>query len=224
MAVSGELALVGGGEFSDGCSFDAGLLATSGADEVVVLPTGAAFERPERFVERAERWFAGLGARAVGLPVLRRSDAEAPANAARVAAARFLYVVGGSPLHLRSVLKGTAVWAALREAWAAGATIAGSGESASALCDPMVDPRGGAFTVGLGLVAGLGVLPHADDDVAEHHRRTLDLARGGVVLAAVPDATAIVRGADGRWRAEGRGVVRVFVDGVARSIDALPAG
>ncbi|MGH9083184.1 MAG: hypothetical protein ACRDWN_07560, partial [Acidimicrobiales bacterium] len=59
----GLLALVGGGEWRDGCAFDAELLAASGGDEVVVLPTAAAYERPERVVMRAAEWFAGLGAR-----------------------------------------------------------------------------------------------------------------------------------------------------------------
>ena len=57
---------------------------------------------------------------------------------------------GGSPMHLRSVLKGSAVLAALREAWRGGAVVAGSSAGAMVLTDPMVDPRGGALTVGLG--------------------------------------------------------------------------
>jgi cyanophycinase len=220
--VTGHLALVGGGEFGPGCDFDAELLAASGADEVLVLPAAAAYEHPDRRVEAAAAWFAGLGARAVSLPVLARPAADDPANAAAVRAARFVYLVGDSPLHLRSVLKGTLVWAALREAWDAGAVVAGSGESATALCDPMVDPRGGAFTVGLGLVGGMAVLPHAGVDVAEHHRRTLELARGGLVLAAVPDRAAVIRQPDGTWRTAGAGIVRFFVDGAERDLTALP--
>jgi hypothetical protein len=44
----GILALAGGGEFQDGCDFDAEFLAASGSDQVLVLPTAAAYERPER--------------------------------------------------------------------------------------------------------------------------------------------------------------------------------
>jgi cyanophycinase len=214
---------VGGGEFGEGCTFDAELLAASGASEVVLLPTGAAFENPARLVDAASAWFSALGATVVAVPVLQRSAAEDPELAAVVRAARFLYLVGESPLHMRSVLKGTLVWTAVVEAWSGGSVVAGSGESASALCDPMVDPRGGAFTVGLGLVSGVAVLPHAGTSVAEHDRRTLELARGGLVLAAVPDATAIIRSPAGSWRTAGQGRVRVFVDGVEHDLEALPA-
>ena len=61
--MSGTLALVGGGEFTEGCSFDAGLVEASGAQEVLVLPTGAAYEHPERSVEQAVSWFDRLGVR-----------------------------------------------------------------------------------------------------------------------------------------------------------------
>lgn len=219
--MTGPLALVGGGEWGDGCGFDAELLAASGADEVVVLPTAAAFENPSRYVDRATDWFAALGARVRGVPVLQRGDARDQGNADAVRAARFVYLAGDSPMHLRSVLKDTAVWDALVAAWADGAVVAGSGGAGSGLLDPMLDPRGGAFTVGLGLVGNLALLPEAEDDVADHHRRTLELADPSLVLAAVQRCTALVREA-GAWRVTGAGAVRVFVGGEERGLDALP--
>jgi cyanophycinase len=213
--------LVGGGEWGEACGFDADLLARSGGDEVVVLPTAAAFENPHRYVDRAAAWFGGLGASVRGLDVLQRSDAQDPANAEVVRSARFVYLAGDSPMHLRSVLKDSAVWEALLAAWQDGAVVAGSGGAGSGLLDPMLDPRGGAFTVGLGLLGNLALLPEAEDDVAEHHRRTLELADPSLVLAAVQRCTALVR-EDGTWRAEGAGNVRVFVGGAERGLDALP--
>jgi len=217
----GALALVGGGEWSAGCTFDAELLAASGADEVVVLPTAFAFENPHRHVERAVAWFGELGAKVRALDVLQRTDALDDANAAAVRAAAFVYLGGDSPMHLRSVLKDTPVWDALVAAWRNGATVAGSGGAGSALLDPMFDPRGGAFTVGLGLVPNLALLPEAEDDVAEHHRRTLELADKGLALATVQRCTALVF--DGSaWRATGAGSVHVFVDGEERDLASLP--
>src|SRR5215213_11089167 len=191
--MSGPLALVGGAEWREGCTFDRALLAESGAEEVLVLPTAAAYEHPERAVETARAWFAGLGAKARGLMVLARPDAEDEANVAAIRDARFIYLSGGSPLHLRSVLKDSAAWDALCQAWQGGAVLAGSSAGAMALCDPMVDPRGGAFTLGLGLVENLAVVPHADGDVAGAHRRTLELAGDDLVVAAIAERTALLR-------------------------------
>ena len=117
MDTFGPLALVGGGEWTAGCSFDAELLAASGGTDVVVLPTAAAYEHPERVVLRAAEWFEPLGAQVEGLMVVGRASAEDAGMAAEVAGARFVYLGGGSPLHLRSVLKGSAVFDALVQAW-----------------------------------------------------------------------------------------------------------
>ncbi len=220
----GPLALVGGNEWHDGCTFDAELLASSGGNDVLVLPTAAAYEHPQRAVASAAGWFESLGAEVRGLDVLQRRDALDPGNAAVVAAARFVYISGGSPLHLRSVLKETPVWDALVAAWNDGAVVAGSSAGAMVLCDPMIDPRGGAFTVGLGLVANLAVLAHAEPDVAHLHRRTMELASPGLALAAVPERTALVCDPDGTWRVAGAGAgsVQVFVDGREAGLDVLP--
>ena len=155
----GTLALVGGGEFSPGCDFDRELLAAADADTVLVMPTGAAFEHPGRTVDAATAWFGGLGAKAEGLMVLSRPDAFAPEYVARLRESRFTYLTGSSPMHLRSVLKDTPAWDALGAALAAGGVLAASWAGAMVLSDPMVDPRGGAFTVGLGLVPARGRRP-----------------------------------------------------------------
>jgi cyanophycinase len=218
---AGPLALVGGAEWTDGCDFDAELWEASGRAEVLILPTAAAYEHPQRAVDVAGKWFAALGATARGLMVLSRGDAEDTDMARQVRAARFLYLGGGSPLHLRSVLKDSPVWAALVEAWRDGAVIAGSSAGAMVLCDPMVDPRGGALTLGLGLVGQLAVLPHYDTWSEEKAHRTVQLATGHLRIAAVDERTALIRDADGGWRTAGAGAVTVYVDGQPAGLDAL---
>lgn len=220
--MSGHLALIGGSEWTDGCTFDAALLEASGNAEVLVLPTAAAYEYPERSVATAAAWFGKLGGSVRGLMVLARPHAEDQANADVVRAAKFIYLSGGSPLHLRSVLKDSAVWEALVEAWTAGAVVAGSSAGAMALCDPMVDPRGGAFTLGLGMVEQLAIIPHHNTWSSDKEHRTLLLSPKGLPIAGIDEATALLRAPDGSWRSEGAGAVRVFLDGKPSGLDALP--
>jgi cyanophycinase len=189
--VSGPLALVGGDEFAPGCDFDAELIAAVGADEVALLATGSAYENPKKVVDAARAWFEGLGVGLREVPVYTRPDALVAENVEAVANARFLYVTGTSPMHLRSVLKDTPVLEALCAAWAGGAALAGSGAGADVLCDPMVDTRGGAFTVGLGLLPRMAVVARSN------------LWSPDVVLVELPERTAVVLDPDGTWRAAG---------------------
>jgi cyanophycinase len=218
----GPLALVGGDEWHPGCDFDAELLAASGGDQVLVLPTAAAYEHPDKAVDFATAWFASLGATVRGLMVLSRTDAQDPDNAAVVRHSRFVYLGGGSPMHLRSVLKASAVWEALLQAWRQGAVVAGSSAGAMVLTDPMVDPRGGALTVGLGMVEQLAVIPHFGHENAEKVHRSIALAAPGMAVAGVPERTALIRNPDGSWRQAGEGEVQVFVSGKPAGFDALP--
>lgn len=210
--MTGPLALVGGDEFTEGCSFDAGLLAACGADEVVVLPTAAAYERPERLAVRAQQWFSSLGARAEVIDVLARRDAFEVDQVDRVRAARVVYLAGGSPMHLRSVLKDTPLWEALVATWREGAVLAGSGAGADVLGDPMVDPRGGAYTVGLALLSRFAVIPRADTWSQEKIHRTVAICPPGVQVVGVPLRTALIHDPATGWRAEGVGEVDVWID------------
>lgn len=218
----GTLALVGGSAWTDGCSFDQGLLESSGATEVVVLPTGSAYENPQHLVTRATAWFASLGTTVREAPVLTRPDGLVPETVDLVRRARFVYLAGASAMHLRSVLKDSPLYDAMVAAYEDGAVLAGANAGADVLCDPMVDSRGGAFTVGLGLVPGLAVIPRSNTWSPEKVHRTVELMPTGVVLAAVPEATALLRSSDGAWRVEGVGEVTVYQDGRPARLADLP--
>ena len=220
--MTGVLALVGGAEWREKCTFDRELLEASGGTEVLVVPTAAAYEHPDRVVEWATRYFGEMGATVRGLAVLRRPDANDEANADAVRSSRFTYFGGGSPLHLRSVLKETAVWEALVSAWQEGAVVAGSSAGAMVLTDPMVDPRGGAFTLGLGLMEELAVIPHYDTWSPEKAKRTVDLAAHDLPVVGIDEQTALLRDPDGGWRVAGAGSVTVFCNGQPAGLEALP--
>jgi cyanophycinase len=221
--MSGPLALVGGGEWRDGCDFDGELLEASGGDEVVVLPTAAAYEHPDHVVERATRWFEAAGATVRPVMAVDRGGAQDEANAAAVRAARFVYLSDGSPMHLRSVLMQSPLWDAIAAAWHGGAVLAASGAGAMVLCDPAVDPRGGAFTLGLGLLPQLAVVARADTWSEDKLHRTLQLTPAGVPLVEVDERTALLRHAGGPWRAAGVGGVSIWIDGHQADVAALPS-
>jgi cyanophycinase len=201
--MSGTIAFVGGGEFSESVAeLDRQLLAIAGTTSVTVLPTADAFEQPMRGVARAIDHFANLGAVANGLSILKRSDANDPANADAVATSKFVYLFGDSPMHLRSVLKDTLVWDALHAVLAAGGVIAASAAAASGLCEPMVDPRGGGFGLGLGLVESLALVTRTETWSDDQLKRTLSMATDFAV-ALMPSGSSIIRSPDGTWQVNG---------------------
>lgn len=189
--MTGTLALLGGGPFEANDELDRRLIAAAGATEVLVLPTADAFEHPSRMIDTARQWGERLGVSIDGRLVLRRADANDPAHVHAVEHARMVYLAGDSPLHLRSVLKNTALFDALRSVIANGGVVAAVGASAACLCDPMTDPRGGAFTLGLGLVNGLALLTESESWSPERLHRTLKLAKGFAV-AVLPTGSALL--------------------------------
>jgi len=195
--MTGILALQGGGPFTANDDLDRRLISAAGATRVVVLPTADAYEHPERLVAAAMHWGERLDVMVEALMVMRRSEAMDESVVSVVKGARAVYLVGDQPLHLRSVLKATPLWAAIAEVRAEGGVVAATGGSADAMCDPMVDPRGGAFTLGLGLVNGLALVTEAETWSAERLHRTLKLANTPV--AELPSGAALVHSPDG-WQ------------------------
>ena len=192
--------LQGGGPFTANDELDRRLLAAARVRRVVVLPTADAFEHPERLIAAAMAWGERLDVQVEALMVLNRRDALDHGAAAVIAGADAVYLVGDQPLHLRSVLKDTPVWSALTGLLDRTALVVGVAGSADGVCDPMIDPRGGAFTLGLGLVTRLALVTEAEKWSAERLQRTLDLA--DTAVATLPTGAALVRTSDG-WEQVG---------------------
>lgn len=221
--MSGPLALVGGIPWTQGCTFDRDLLDVSGATHVVVVPTGAAYEDPQGLVARAVEWFEALGVEVIEVPAFTRRDAYDADLVATVRGSRFTYLPGSSPMHLRSVLKDTPLFDALVDAWRAGGVLAGAGAGADVLCDPMVDTRGGAFTVGLGVVAGIAAIPLAETWSPEKVHRTVELAPKGVPVVSIPESTALICDPASGWASIGAGTCTVYLDGALAGLEVLPS-
>ncbi|MGD9796167.1 MAG: hypothetical protein AB7V43_22100 [Acidimicrobiia bacterium] len=219
------VALIGGADFVESSTIGAELLELSGASSVLVLPIASAFEHPDRLVARATAYLTPRGATVTTVPIMRRADAMNADLVAQVAAARFVYLTDGSPMHLRSVVKDTPLWDALCRVEESG-LVAASGAAAMLVTDPMLDVRGGAFTLGLGMVSPLAVLPAHETWSPERSRRNRELAPAHVPVVSLDTDAAIVNdaaaGGRGVWRTLGSGQVTVHIDGAASSLAALP--
>jgi cyanophycinase len=164
-----------------------------------VLPTAEAFENPNDLVAAAQAWALRLGREIRVCEVYNRHDANEDHHAKTIRKAGAVYVVGDSPIHLRSTLKDTLIFDALQEQFSDGLLVAAGG-SAAALCDPMIDPRGGAFALGLGLISGIAMIAESETWSADRLHRTLQLANTAV--AEVPTGAALLC-VDGAWSTRG---------------------
>lgn len=190
-AMTGIIALQGGGPFKLHDELDRRLIAEVGAAAVVVMPTADAFERPEDLIRSAQEWASRVGVTIEPLMVMRRTEAMEQENADVITRARAIWLVGDNPIHLRSVLKGTPVWQAIVALLEAGGLVVGAGAPASALCDPMIDPRGGALALGLGMIEGMSIITESEKVTPDRHVRTRKLAN--VPLIFLPSSSAVIR-------------------------------
>ncbi|KJE76925.1 Type 1 glutamine amidotransferase-like domain-containing protein [Ferrimicrobium acidiphilum] len=209
----GTIALVGGDEFGPFCTFDEEILTRVHARRVSLFPTAAAFERPDRAIENGTTYLRSLGVEVDVIEIYSRSNALDEKLAAKLTEAEVLYCIGGSPLHLRSALTATPTLKALRQAWAQGTTLIASSASAMVLGDPMIDPRGGALTIGLGVIPNLAILPHADQRSLSIRDRTIHLVHAPTVMVEIDAQTALVYDHDRKIQVLGQGSVGAFQNG-----------
>ncbi len=208
--MTGPVALVGSGEYLEVMTEVEGSLLEGRPPRFVQLPTAAAPEGPaslDRWVRLGRQQAERLGVEQVPVLVRDRDDADSPALAALVEGAGLIYLSGGNPPYLARTLRGTRVWEAIRLAWEGGAALAGCSAGAMALTSWVPDIRGTSTPdEGLGVVAGLRVIPHFDRFAGwmpDLVGRYLADVPPDVSVIGVDEDTAIVLDADG-WRVRGR--------------------
>lgn len=217
----GPVALVGSGEFLPAMEHvDAGLLAATGRarPRVAILPTASypdGVDVFERWAAMGAEHFRRLGAEVEPILVRDRHDAEDESHAQAIGEADLIYLSGGKPGYLSSVLMGSAVGRALVAAHDRGAGIAGCSAGAMALTARHFDLRRRRLVwplrwqAGLGIVPNASVLPHYDAwPEAFSALLALQAPRGAVVLGIDEETAAI--GHDGSWQVQGRGRVTVW--------------
>jgi cyanophycinase len=219
--VMGALVLAGSGEFLTTMRVvDKVALryAPNFPPRVAIVPTASGLEGPVPFdwIARGVAHFNALGCVAFGVPILARDDADSPEYAAALAGADLIYLPGGNPRHLVESLRASAAWSAIHMAWLGGAILAGSSAGAMALGELTVTPRAQApaWLPALGLLPGLGILPHYD---------RFGAARSGPLAAVAPphlailgiDEDTVVLAADGEATVLGARTVTLLRDGEA---------
>ncbi len=223
-SVPGPLALVGSGEFLPQMVDVDRVLLAGRAPRAAFLATAAGQEGDasiDRWLSLGAAHYASMGVEPVPVRVVDRTDADDPAFAALVRDVGLIYLSGGNPGYLADTLRGTAVWAAIVEAWRAGTALAGCSAGAMALTVEAPRVRAGAMVrlPGLGLVTNLSVIPHFDR-MASWDPTVVDRATAprddGATVVGIDEDTALVGGPDD-WTVMGRQLVTVFGSGGATS-------
>lgn len=186
--MNGVIVLQGGGPFVRNDTVDAEVL--SGLDGyVAILPTADAFENPELLLIESSNWARRLGVKTKACRLYTRSDASDLVLVKVISESAAVYIIGDSPMHLKSTLIDTPALEAIR-LLADNRIVVATGGSAAALCDPMVDPRGGAYTVGLGVVGELALITESETWSPERLARSRSLAN--VTVVELPTGAALI--------------------------------
>ena len=208
-----KVALVGGDEFRAGCEdMDRAILDATGADRpsVLVVPTAAAFQRPDKAASNGTAYLSDLGADAAPLMVLDRTDANDTGLVSEVDSADLIYLTGGSPSHLLDVLVDSPFLGRLVGALDRGAVLAGSSAGAMILGSWVRYKR---WSKALGLVPGIVTLPHHENSNPVSVSRELSgSAPAGAFVLGIDARSGLLSGSKG-WTALGAGGVTVYRNG-----------
>ena len=233
----GPLLLAGTGEFRPPMvPVDAELLRhTPGhPPKVAILPTAYGLEHSvSSWIRDGIAQFSALGCDAYGVRAIDRTGVDDPEHVALIEQADLVYLSGGSPGYLVETLRDSAVWRAIVRVWRRGGALAGSSAGAMALGEwTLVRGIGQArgmpsyWEPGLGLLPGIGVIPHYDRFGPERTHQRVQDAPADMVVLGIDEDTVILHAA-GQSRVLGLRTVTIWRDGqptrVESGDDVLPS-
>jgi cyanophycinase len=157
---------------------DNGRLHLSEGADVVVVPTAAAFSGLTEAAIVIADLVATFDHRVEGLMIADRAASNESYFAERLRSADLVVLCDGSALHARSVWRATPI----SEAFGDAKRLVAIGSVASVLGEVMIDPRGGAPTIGLDLFRGVVVTTPASE---EQLTRTRTLVTSEVALVVL---------------------------------------
>jgi cyanophycinase len=188
--------------------------------KVAILPTAAGLEDVNSWITMGVAHFRALGCEAYGVRALDRAGVENPEHVAALDRADLIYLSGGSPGYLVETLRGSAAWRTIVAVWERGGTLAGSSAGAMAFGDwTLVRPIGAsrgmpsAWSAGLGLMPGIGVIPHYDRFGPERTSARVAEAPTGLIVLGIDEDTVMLRADQDSAQVLGRGTVTVWRDG-----------
>lgn len=198
-------AIVGSGEYLEPMSaVDRELLATLPTDpRVVCVPAAAGTEGDamiDRWLQRGVDHFRALGVDADGARVWNAESANDPELAAKVAAADLVYLSGGKPSYLYSVLESSLVWESILEVTNRGGLLVGCSAGAMIQGELFVGRTGRGD--GFGLWPSVAVIPHFDEIPSPVAAAMRKAAGKGRTVIGVNGNTALVN-ANGSYRVVG---------------------
>ena len=165
--------------------------ALEGCGSVAVVTMAAAFQRPDALLSRIGAWARDLSVQHAVVDAVRRSDALDPEVSGPIAGCDGVLVLDGSPAHFVSAVKATPLLEAVVSAQRRGADVVWSGAAAAAVCTAMVDDRGGALTVGLGLHDGIVVAAGWENWPRDRRRRLWRMVPESVLFMALESGAAV---------------------------------
>ena len=204
--VSGWLVLIGGGEFSFGETdeIDRFLLEKmpAGNRRIAFIPTASG--SPD-YARHLGEYFRKLDSalEVTNVPVYRSRDLRRGRNLEAIRSAGMVYLGGGITNLVADTLRGTATEAAIREASAGGAVVAGIGAGAAVFGEYAADAqRQGNVVPGFGWIPGAAVETNYRPDASETLKRMMSAPRVTIGLgipvstavAIAPDRTATILG------------------------------
>jgi len=213
----GHLVLQGGCEFGGEMRVsDLRAMALAGGydAELSIVPAAAAPDgNHHRAGQNGRRWFEALGASNVSvLPLIDRESADNPVIASRLRRSKLIYLLGGFPVYLASVLRNSRSWEAIRLALNGVSTLAGSSAGAMVMGSFFYDPIKQNVAKGLGILPATCVIPHFNTFGRQWISR-LQKELPWVTLIGIDEETGVIDdGPDTSWSVAGKGGVTLFRD------------
>jgi cyanophycinase len=208
--MQGSLALVGGDEFQSGCQdLDLAVLETTKLEKpaVLILPTAAAHQNPSKAAANGIEYFSKLGADATSLMVLDPDQANESSLVSQVESAQVVYITGGDPKYLITVLRSSLLLDRLIYQNRNGMAIIGSSAGAMVMAAWI---RYRNWVSGLELVPGVAVMPHHERyDPDQIMRQMTENIPENTTVLGIDAQTGCMSGTN-EWTVLGPGKVTVY--------------